>query len=149
MTRYQLEVLSPLGVWTPHGTPARSMTAATLIGLRLVPARDMRVVQVEVDCPDAPETEDARDRTLLSLERCCPAPLRESVMGIEIARRGEEGVEYRARVAANREAVNGHRIRRVKLDGVEAIATPGVTDSQIRNEIAARRRRANQEEPNG
>ena len=48
MTLYQLELLSPLGVWTPCGPPARSMTAATLAGLRIVSPRDMRVVQMIV-----------------------------------------------------------------------------------------------------
>ena len=46
LRRRQLELLSPLGVWEPHGPPARSMTAATLVGLRLVPARDIRVLAV-------------------------------------------------------------------------------------------------------
>jgi hypothetical protein len=47
VTRYQLEILNPVsGQWTPHGPLARSMTAATLVGLRLDPPRDMRVVAV-------------------------------------------------------------------------------------------------------
>jgi hypothetical protein len=47
VTRYQLEFLDPIsGQWTPHGPPARSMTAATIVGLRLVPARDIRVLAV-------------------------------------------------------------------------------------------------------
>jgi hypothetical protein len=47
MTLYQLELLSPLGVWTPCGPPARSMTAAYLFGLRLYPNHDLRVMPVE------------------------------------------------------------------------------------------------------
>jgi hypothetical protein len=46
VTKYQLELLSPLGVWTPCGPPARSMTAAYLFGLRLYPDRDLRVMPV-------------------------------------------------------------------------------------------------------
>lgn len=49
MTRYQLELLNPVsGEWVPHGTPARSMTAAHLWGLRMYPTIDLRVVPVEV-----------------------------------------------------------------------------------------------------
>lgn len=50
MTRYQLELLNPVsGTWTPHGPPARSMTAACIAGLRIDPPRDYRVVQVATD----------------------------------------------------------------------------------------------------
>ena len=53
VTKYQLELLSPLGVWTPCGPPARSMTAAYLFGLRIYPNHDLRVMPVVTD-----ETED-------------------------------------------------------------------------------------------
>ena len=46
MTLYQLEIRSPLGIWTPVGNPARSMTAAYLWGLRMYPNSDLRVMQV-------------------------------------------------------------------------------------------------------
>ena len=84
-TRYQLEILNPVsGVWTPCGPPARSMTAATLAGLRMVPARDMRVVQVETedDEPVGPrhwirdpdcrvcESPTATKRTSLEVHNC-------------------------------------------------------------------------------
>lgn len=45
-TLYQLEILSPLGIWTPYGPPARSMMAATILGLRLQPDADLRVVAI-------------------------------------------------------------------------------------------------------
>jgi len=47
VTKYQLEIRRPDGTWTPHGPPARSMTAATIMGLRLEPPRDIRVMLVE------------------------------------------------------------------------------------------------------
>jgi hypothetical protein len=48
-TRYQLEILDHVsGQWEPYDKPARSMTAAYLVGIRLAPPRDIRVVQVDV-----------------------------------------------------------------------------------------------------
>jgi hypothetical protein len=57
-TLYRLEILTPLGVWTPapESNTYRSMTGATIAGVKLIPAADFRTMPVY-----APETQEEED----------------------------------------------------------------------------------------
>jgi hypothetical protein len=126
MTLYQIQICLPDGRWIPAPEPHtyRSRTAATIAGLRAFSARDIRVMPVE----DGQHGDaDAENRTKY---------LR------EVAANWGEQSEIRYRDLGAVMAAAGMRVTYV--DGQPVIATANVTDERIRDEIARRRERENQ-----
>jgi hypothetical protein len=124
MTRYQLQICLSDGRWIPAPEPNtfRSMTAATIAGLKAFAARDIRVISIR-----DPEWSASAEvlRTMIDSEsKHAPTVTWD---------------EYRERAAKL-------GFRTIEIDGQPVLATTNVTDERIRDEIARRRERENQNE---